>query len=60
MAKFPEAQKRMFANVFVCKRCKSKQRSTSQKVLLGKQTCRSCGCKSFRTLRKGKQATGAK
>ena len=56
MAKFPEASERMFKNVFVCKRCKSKQRSTAQKVLLGKQACRSCGGKSFRTLRKGKSA----
>jgi formylmethanofuran dehydrogenase subunit E len=52
--KFPEAHKRMFANIFVCKKCKTKQRSTMQKVLEGKILCKSCGGKAFRTLRKAK------
>ena len=52
--KFPEAHKRMFVNVFVCKKCKSKQRSTMQKVLEGKILCKKCGGKAFRTLRKAK------
>lgn len=54
MAKFEEAQARLFTNVFVCKKCKAKQRSTMQKVLQGKIICKKCGGKSFRTLRKAK------
>ncbi|MBT3690700.1 hypothetical protein HOG16_00465 [Candidatus Woesearchaeota archaeon] len=52
--KFPEAQRRLFMNVFVCKKCKSKRRSTMQKVLEGKIICKKCGCKAFRPLRKAK------
>jgi len=52
--KFPEAQKRLFANVFVCKKCKSKKRSNMQKVLEGKILCKKCGSKSFRPIRKAK------
>lgn len=56
MVKFPEATKRMFKNIFVCKKCKTKQRTTAQKVIQHKQKCRRCGGKHFRALRKGKQA----
>ena len=52
--KFPEAHKRLFMNVFVCKKCKSKQRATMQKVLEGKILCKKCGSKAFRPLRKSK------
>jgi len=52
MAKIIEAQNRLFKNVFVCKRCKAKIRSTPQKILLRKIHCRNCGGKNFRTLRK--------
>ena len=54
MAKFPEAQKRLFANFFVCRRCKSKQRSNMQRVLVGKIICKKCGGKAFRPVRKAK------
>ena len=52
--KFPEAQKRLFTNVFVCKKCKSKRRSNMQKVLEGKIICKKCGGKAFRPIRKAK------
>ena len=52
--KFPEAQRRLFINVFVCKRCKSKQRSSMQKVIQGKIICKKCGSKAFRPIRKAK------
>ncbi len=52
--KFPETQRRLFANVFVCKKCKSKRRSTMQKVIEGKILCKKCGSKAFRPLRKAK------
>ena len=48
MAKFPEATARMFHNVFVCKKCKTKVRAHPQKVRQGKVTCRRCGGKAFR------------
>lgn len=54
MVKFEEAHARLFNNVFVCKRCKSKQKSTMQRVLQGKILCKKCGGKAFRTLRKAK------
>jgi len=52
MAKIPEAQKRMFKNVFVCKNCRSKIRADPQKILQKKVKCRKCGKKSFRPLKK--------
>lgn len=52
MVKFPEAQTRLYKNVFICKKCKSKQRASMQKVLSGKLICKKCGSKSFRTVRK--------
>ena len=53
-SKFDETQARLFKNVFVCKKCKGKQRSTMQKLLQGKILCKKCGGKAFRTLRKAK------
>ena len=50
--KIPEAQNRLFKNVFVCKNCKSKIRSRPLKILEGKVKCRKCGKKAFRTIKK--------
>ena len=36
MAKIPEAQNRLFKNVFVCKKCKSKIRAEPRKLSSGK------------------------
>ncbi|MFC1801646.1 50S ribosomal protein L40e [Nanoarchaeota archaeon] len=52
MAKFEEAQTRMFRNVFVCKRCKTKIRAPSIKVSQGVISCRRCKGKSLRPRRK--------
>lgn len=52
--KFPEASARMFHNVFVCKKCKKKQRTTMQKILQKKVSCKRCGCKALRPIKKGK------
>jgi ribosomal protein L40E len=52
MAKFPEADARLYKNIFVCKRCKSKLRAHNMKVLAGKIKCRSCNSKALRTVRK--------
>lgn len=52
MAKIAEAQNRMFKNVFVCKKCKSKVRADPQKILKGKVKCRKCKGDAFRPLKK--------
>ncbi len=54
MARFPEAHSRLFANVFVCKKCKQKQRSRMIKILQSKVLCRKCGGKAMRPKRKAK------
>jgi len=52
MAKIPEAQNRLFKNIFICKGCKSKMKSNIQKVLKGKVKCRKCGKRAFRPIKK--------
>jgi ribosomal protein L40E len=52
MAKIPEAQNRLFKNVFVCKKCKGKIRSDPRKIIEGKVKCRKCKSTAFRPLRK--------
>lgn len=54
MAKIPEATERLFHNIFVCKRCKTKIRAQSIKIIARKVSCRKCGGKSFRAIKKGK------
>lgn len=52
MVRFPEAQARMYKDMFVCRKCKSRQRSPPQKVLQKKVSCRKCGSKALRPVRK--------
>ena len=52
--KFPEAQNRIYKNIFVCKKCKTKKRTDMQKILQGKVKCRNCGSKAFRAIKKAK------
>jgi len=52
MVKFAEAEARKFHNIFVCKQCSAKIRAPNLKVLAGKISCRKCGSKSFRPMRK--------
>ncbi len=54
--KFPAAEERTVKGIFVCKRCKSKQRTSAPKVVLRAVKCRSCGSREFRALRKIKTA----
>ena len=51
MAIFKEAEARLFKNVYVCKKCKKKFKSTIGKVLNGKAVCRNCKSKNVRSLR---------
>ncbi|MBC8500661.1 MAG: 50S ribosomal protein L40e [Nanoarchaeota archaeon] len=52
MVKFPEAEARLFHNIFICKKCKSKIRAPNLKVSEGKVSCRKCGSKALRSVRK--------
>lgn len=52
MATFPEASKRLFENIYVCRRCESKMRVPIGKVLAGKGVCRKCSSKKLRPIRK--------
>ena len=52
MVKFAEAQARLFRNVFVCRRCKTKMRSTPLKIIQKNLVCRNCGAKAFRPIRR--------
>lgn len=52
MAKFPEAEARLFRNIFVCRRCKSKVRAPNLKVIAGKISCRKCRSKVLRPVRR--------
>jgi len=50
--KIPAAQKRMFQDVFVCKKCSKKIRSQAVKITAGKIKCPRCDSRSFRPVRK--------
>ena len=52
MAKIPEAESRLFKNIFVCRKCKSKIRASPMKISIGKISCRKCGSKALRPVRK--------
>lgn len=54
MVKFPEAGARLFKNVFVCRKCKTKVRTSILTVLHGKASCRKCSGKALRPIKKGK------
>jgi len=50
--KIPAAQARMFKNVFVCRRCKSKIRADPVKIKEKIIKCRRCQGKIFRPVKK--------
>ncbi len=52
MAKFPEAETRLFHNVFVCRKCKTRLKTTSFKVKAKTTKCKKCNYKSLRPVRK--------
>ncbi len=58
MVKFPEATKRLFHNVYVCKNCNTKMRSIPKKINLRELVCKKCGKRAFRPIRKGQQKAG--
>jgi ribosomal protein L40E len=52
MAKIAAAQSRLFKNIFICKKCKSKIKAEPRKIILGKIRCRKCNGKAFRVKKK--------
>jgi len=52
MAKIQEAQNRLFKNVFVCKKCRTRVRATPVRILEGKVKCRKCKSSAFRPVKK--------
>lgn len=52
MAKFLEADARIFKRVFVCMRCKRRIKADHTAVMSGKVKCRYCNSKAFRPIKK--------
>ena len=52
MAKIAEAMARLYQNIFVCRKFKSKMRVSSMKVSQGKVKCRKCDYKALRPIKK--------
>jgi len=48
MARFKEADARLFQGIFICRKCKGKIRSTLLKVKAKKVKCRKCGSRALR------------
>lgn len=53
--KIPEAEKRLFSGVFVCRKCKSKIKADSAKIRAKKITCRRCKSRDFKPKTKEKK-----
>jgi len=58
MVKFPEASRRLFHNVYICKSCNTKMRSIPKKINLKVLVCKKCGKRNFRPIRKGVAKAG--
>ena len=54
-AKLPAAQKRMFKNVFVCKKCSQKIRTDPIRVVQRQVVCRRCSGRIFRPIKSKKK-----
>ena len=52
MATFPEAEARLYTNIYVCRKCENKVRVPISKFLNGKGVCRKCDSKQLRPVRK--------
>ncbi|MCD6464421.1 50S ribosomal protein L40e [Candidatus Woesearchaeota archaeon] len=52
MAKFQEAEARLFHRVYVCRHCKRRIKASHTAVLAGKVKCRYCGSKDLRPVKK--------
>ena len=52
MVKFKEASARLYKNVFVCRKCKTKMRADPAKVRKGRIKCKKCTSSAVRPVRK--------
>ena len=52
MVTFPEAEARLYKDIYVCRKCEHKIRVPIGKFLAGKGVCRKCGSKALRPVRK--------
>jgi ribosomal protein L40E len=52
MAKFPEAEARLFENVYVCLKCNALNRVDKRRIRLGKAKCRECHYTRLRSKKK--------
>lgn len=52
MAKFPEASKRLFGNVFVCRKCKTRMKADPAKIMKGMIRCKKCNSVALRPIKK--------
>lgn len=52
MVKFAEAHARLFKDKFVCKKCKTVNKTSMMKIIAKKVSCRKCGSKDLRAVRK--------
>ena len=52
MAKFPEADARLFYRKFVCRKCKTVLKASNLDIIAGKITCKNCGSHALRPKRK--------
>ncbi|HIK01862.1 MAG: 50S ribosomal protein L40e [archaeon] len=53
MAKFPEAMKALFDNVYICMNCNATNRVDIRRFRLGKAKCRECKRKQLRPKKRG-------
>lgn len=51
MGTFPEAEARLYNNVYICRKCESKTRVAIGKILAGKGVCRKCCSSQLRKVR---------
>ena len=52
MARFPEADARIFENVYICMKCNAKNRIDQRRIRLKKAKCRECGHDRLRAKRR--------
>ncbi|MCA9486547.1 50S ribosomal protein L40e [Candidatus Woesearchaeota archaeon] len=52
MGVFPEAEARLFKDVYICRKCEHRTKVPIGRVLAGKATCRNCGSEFLRPVRK--------
>ena len=52
MVKFPEADARLFKDMFVCRNCKGVMRAPSRKIADKDVRCRKCAGRAFKPKRK--------